>query len=74
MTVSEIIDALGGTAEVARHFGVGRTAVGNWRSWGRFPDRLHLRLLALCEDRGVPLTRDELLSTTRDNNDGRDAA
>lgn len=64
MTVSEIIARLGGTAEMMRLFGVGASAVSNWRSANRFPDRLHLRVLRLCEERGVPLTADELLSTS----------
>ncbi|BBK37719.1 hypothetical protein STAQ_27970 [Allostella sp. ATCC 35155] len=53
MTLSEFIDALGGTAKVAEIFGVGPSAVSNWKAWGRLPDRLHLRAARLAADRGL---------------------
>lgn len=53
MQVSEVIDALGGNKAVAEMFGVGVSAVSNWRSWNKFPPRLHLRVLRECEARGL---------------------
>lgn len=55
MTVDDVIDALGGTLAVAELFGVGRTAVVNWRTFGKFPARLHYRLAKVCAERGVAL-------------------
>ena len=57
MTVSEIIDALGGTSAVAGKLGVTATRVSNWRTFGRFPDRvsLHDQLKTLCDEAGIAL-------------------
>lgn len=41
-TVDEVIDALGGTAAVARLTGGRMQAVSNWRDRGGFPPRTHL--------------------------------
>lgn len=41
-TASEIIDALGGTAEVARLTKRGMAAVSNWRASGRLPAEFFL--------------------------------
>lgn len=61
MTVSDIIDQLGGTGAVARIFGVGAPAVSNWRAAGRFPARQHYRLFRLCRERGITIP-EELLT------------
>lgn len=53
MQVSDVIAAMGGNKAVAELFGVGVTAVSNWRKWNRFPPRLHLRVLRECEARGL---------------------
>lgn len=55
MTVSDVIDALGGNTPVAALFGVGTSAVSNWRAQGEFPQRIHYRLARECERRGVAL-------------------
>lgn len=51
MTLNQFIDALGGTNSAATLFGVGPSAVSNWRAAGRLPDRLHLKALRVAEDR-----------------------
>jgi hypothetical protein len=53
MTASDFIDALGGNAAVAQIAGVGRSAVSNWRKFGRLPPRLYLRFAAAARDRGI---------------------
>lgn len=53
MPIDDVIDALGGNKEVAALFGVGSSAVSNWRSAGRFPERLHLRVYRICQERGI---------------------
>jgi len=58
MNVRDFIAALGGTANAARAFGVGRTAVANWRAWNRLPARLHLRALKLAKTLGIPFDPD----------------
>lgn len=52
MNVSDTIDALGGTAETSRLFGVSMAAVSQWRASG-FPARLHLRIYRECQSRGI---------------------
>ncbi len=41
-TSGEVIDALGGTAKVARLFGRRMTVVSNWRTSGGFPANTYL--------------------------------
>lgn len=53
MVLAEFIKALGGPAEAARLFGIGRTAVQNWLAAGRIPARWHLRALRIAEERGL---------------------
>lgn len=43
-TVDDVIDALGGTAVVARHCQVSMPAVSNWRHEGFIPARHHLTI------------------------------
>lgn len=52
-TVDDVIQALGGVDPVARRFGVGDTAVHNWRAWNRFPPRIHLDLYLWCKELGI---------------------
>jgi len=58
MNVREFVAAIGGTANAARAFGVGRTAVANWRTWNRLPARLHLRASRLAKALGIPFDPD----------------
>jgi len=44
MKVSDIVEKLGGTAKTAEIFGVGPSAVSNWKAAERFPARLHYRI------------------------------
>ena len=60
MTISEIIDAFGGTTAVARLFGVTPPAVSNWRAAGRIPPRLHLRVIREAERRQIKIDPDSL--------------
>ena len=64
MTIGDVIDALGGNGEVAALFGVGPSAVSNWRALNRFPARLHYRIAKACEARGIGL--DERLFADHD--------
>ena len=61
MTVSDVIDAMGGYKAVAALFGVGPSAVCNWKAANRFPDRLHYRVMLECRRRRIKIT-DEILN------------
>jgi len=56
-TVSDLVDALGGTKKVAESLGVGPSAVSNWRAANELPDKLSLYqdIRALCIAESVPL-------------------
>ncbi len=51
--VAQVIDALGGVDKVAERYGVGATAVYNWKAWDRFPPRLHLEIFLDCQRQGI---------------------
>lgn len=53
MTVSEMIDALGGTNVVAETLGVVPSAVRNWRAAGVFPASLYPKIAELAAARKV---------------------
>jgi hypothetical protein len=53
MTVTEFIAALGGNSSAAAAFGVGASAVCNWKATNRMPARLHLKALRLAAERGL---------------------
>lgn len=53
LTVSEVIDALGGTAVVARLLGLTMGAVTNWRATGRINSKFFLILSAALADKGL---------------------
>jgi hypothetical protein len=57
LTVSDLIDRLGGNPVVADYCGVSNSAVSNWRAWNRFPDRasLHYRLRQMCKEKRIRL-------------------
>ena len=52
--VNDIINALGGTGNLANLLGVNPSAVSNYRRKG-FPARLHLKIIALCEEYSIPI-------------------
>lgn len=54
-TVSQVIDAFGGTSATARLFNVGPSAVSNWRAAGAFPDRLHYRISQEAKTRRIKI-------------------
>lgn len=66
MTVSDVIEALGGTSAAAKMFGVRPSAVSNWKSFGRFPDRVHHRVFLECQSRGIDLPPELLAPADRD--------
>ncbi|WP_375453753.1 hypothetical protein [uncultured Methylobacterium sp.] len=51
-TTGEVIDALGGTAAVARRMGRRMTVVSNWRTGGNFPANTYLTFTAALADIG----------------------
>lgn len=55
-TTSEVIDALGGTAAVARLMGVSLQVVTNWRARKQFPAYTYLGLKEALGERNVPNT------------------
>lgn len=56
-TVSDFVETLGGNTAAASLFGVGVTAICNWKKAGRFPSWTHLKAIAEAERRGVKLTK-----------------
>jgi hypothetical protein len=51
-STSEVVDELGGTAEVARLTSTTYKAVSNWRSFDRFPANTYLIIQAELSKRG----------------------
>ncbi len=51
-TVTQIIDALGGTKALAEKLGVGASAVSNYRKTG-FPPRIHYQLAQICKQQNI---------------------
>lgn len=56
LRMREIIQSLGGPAEVGRHLGVRSQAVSLWGSTGRIPVERVPALLRLAKERGIELT------------------
>ncbi len=50
---TQAIDALGGTASVARLMGVSKQVVSNWRGMERFPAYTYPNLKSALEERGI---------------------
>lgn len=65
----EIVSRFGGQTKLSERLGNRRdptvAGVGMWLVRGVIPFKWHDDLLDLAETEGIPLTRDELLSTTR---------
>lgn len=75
MTVSDIVQELGGNAATAALFGVGVTAVSNWKAANAFPERHHFRIWRLCQERGLDWTPPESDPATPSSRDyGRPAS
>ena len=53
LTVGGFIDELGGNQATALIFGVGASAVSNWRAANALPARLHLRALRIAQERAL---------------------
>jgi hypothetical protein len=53
LTVREVVKGLGGHDAVSKLFDVSIPAVSNWIAADRFPDRLHLRVLRACAEKGI---------------------
>ncbi len=62
-SVNDIINALGGTGNLANLLGVNPSAVSNYRRKG-FPARVHLKIIALCEEYSIPI-KDNLFSDAK---------
>lgn len=58
MNVSQVVAAFGGTCAMAAAFGVGPSAVSNWKRSGRFPARLHYRIAKIAQSRGIEIPED----------------
>jgi hypothetical protein len=52
-TVAELIDMLGGSSKVAREFGIGPSAVSNWKRIGRFPSHSYFKLTEQLKRKGI---------------------
>ena len=59
-----IIRRFGGSKELADGLGIPESTIRNWPALG-IPGKWHLPLLRLARERGVPLTDEDLLSTTK---------
>ena len=64
-TVPEVIDALGGAAACSKIFGGVPSRFYNYRSFGRFPDAMHMRIYCECMKRGLSIAP-ELVGMTPD--------
>jgi hypothetical protein len=54
-SVDGLIEALGGTKQVAAWADIDPSAVSHWRRDGEIPPAWHFRLFALCAERGLAL-------------------
>lgn len=52
LTAAQVINQLGGTDWCMARYGVGESAVSNWRKRG-FPERLHLQIQRDCQAGGI---------------------
>jgi len=65
VSVSALIERLGGDAEVAGWFGLSAKAVELWRRRNRIPDRWQLPLYDEACRKGLSISRAEVLSTSK---------
>lgn len=64
-TVRELIERLGGTKAVGRMCGgIGKTAISDWRTKNRIPDKHKMRLFRECEERRLDVAPDLFDETT----------
>lgn len=55
-TVTDLVEALGGTAAVARWLDVGMPAVSNWKASNDLPRGWHFRVWMECQRRELPVS------------------
>ena len=55
MTVTDIIDELGGPTAISAVLGLPPTTVANWKARGSIPARYHAELLRIGDGRVTPL-------------------
>jgi hypothetical protein len=53
MTVSEVIDAFGGPKAMSDVFGGVPTRFYNYKAWGKFPDKMHMKIYVEACERGL---------------------
>ena len=58
MTVADLIEALGGTNEVAQLLSVSPAGVRNWRAFGVIPPRHYKKVKAIGEERSLDIPLD----------------
>lgn len=56
-TVSEVVEAFGGTSAAAEWAGIGPSAVSNWLSKGFIPPGWHFRMADYFDGKGIALSR-----------------
>lgn len=65
-TVADFIDALGGPTETAKLFGVGASAVSNWKGANKLPLRLYRDVHRICHSKMIN-TPDHLFGAERES-------
>jgi hypothetical protein len=77
-TTRDVITALGGDDAVGRMFGVGKTAVSNWRCTSRFPGYTALAMKEALVEKGfdapADLWRSEIAKPAKRSGQGRASA
>ena len=54
-TVEQAVEAFGGNVAIGKILGVGSSAVSNYKTWGRFPEYLHMRVWLAAKERGIQI-------------------
>lgn len=66
--VEDIVSRFGGPERLAKALELGTSkAVEQWIRRGTVPGKWHLSLLSMAAERGIKLSPDELLNTTKRN-------